>query len=656
MLHTNKYILIDKVINRILNYKNVIWSKISPSKVARKFLGKSACSHSRLRDLLNNNLGPISTVSIKDIPAEDKKSILFHANQTLEHKFNYLGSGWTRINPIDWHTDFISGHTWNPGEFYRKYTCINPDGGYDIKVVWELSRCHHLLWLAEAYSLTNDRKYSKEVVAEIKDWIKNNPLMYSINWTCSMDVAIRAVNWMYAVGIIIDSGDIDDEFSDLIYKSLYEHGFYIINNLEKTIPYSGNHYLSDLTGLLFISVLYPDNFFARRWFRFALKEFKREALIQISPDGTNYEHSVSYHRLVSELFIYPFALLKRLNYVLSPEVESRFKLMIDYIASYTKKSGLSPLIADNDNGRLLPFTPRDFRKHGYMCNIGNALWRKRYNNSIEAAAESLYIAAGTTTNGNADGKFEREDTQLFPDNRLAIIRDDETELYVTNSPAFLTSGSTSVGAKGGTHTHPDALSFELSFAGEDFIIDSGTYVYTSRPSLRNELRATVSHNTIVVDGLNQNGFSDRDVFTQTIHTVGHILTADEGDNRKTVTGSYHFDDFSTSFIHFRTFEVCGGVVTIKDEVSGAGEHDLCLNFHIAPGVEVDDDGKHIMLRSTKGTVEMTVSEVGNLICPKIVDSLFSPSYGVLQKSKSVRFHCTFKDKSEVTTIIQWKKK
>lgn len=655
VLYTNKYIIIDKIINRILTKKNVVWSRISPREISQKLFGEKNFTYFQLRDILNKCIGNLSKVDLKSISSQEKESILFCANQALIHKFNYLGSGWTEINPLDWHTDFISGHTWHPGNFYKDYVYTNSEGGYDVKVVWELNRCHHLLWLAQAYSLTKDSRYSKEVIVQISNWIDNNPLMYSINWTCSMDVAIRAINWMYALGIVIESGDVDDKFSYKIYKSLYEHAFYIINNLEKTIPCSGNHYLSDLTGLLFICALFPENFSARRWYKFALKEFKNEALKEISDDGSNYEHSVSYHRLVSELFIYSYAMLKRRNHQMLPAVEARFKSMIDYIASYTKRSGLSPLIGDNDNGRLLPFTPRDFREHGYMCSVGNALWNNRYSKCEGVSAESLYISCGLTETLNSGNTFILKDCTIYPDNKLAIVRQNEIELFVTNS-SFSINRCLSYGMTGGTHTHPDALSFDLSFDGEDYILDPGTYVYTSNPSLRNELRATINHNTIALDGLNQTKFSDRNVFVQTNYTTDHIINIVEKNDTKIITGSYAFNNDRLSFNHFRGFEVDGGKVIINDIVNCAGEHDLILNFHISPDIRIDNDSHSVLLQSVKGFAEITVRENNKVIIPEIVDSLFSPSYGILQDSKSLRYRIKISDKSEISTEIQWKKK
>ena len=655
MLYSNRYIFYDKVINYILHKKNVIWSKISPSKASRRLMGDAQVDRLELKALLLASLGPLDTIDCGQFTQSDRDIIMETARRAMNHEFNVLGSGWKKLDPIDWHSDFKTGKRWEPGKFYRDYRLTNPQGGFDIKTVWDLNRGHHMLWLAQAYKLTGDTCFANEIVAQITGWIDENPLMFSVNWTCSMDVAIRAVNWMYAIGIIIESGAVTDDFARKFHTVLFEHAFYIINNLEKTIPYSGNHYLSDLTGLLFICTLFPENFSARRWFKFALKEFKNEALKEISDDGSNYEHSVSYHRLVSEPFIYSYAMLKRRNHQMLPAVEARFKSMIDYIASYTKRSGLSPIIGDNDNGRLLPFTPRDFREHGYMCSVGNALWDNRYSKCEGVSAESLYISCGLTETLNSGNTFILKDCTIYPDNKLAIVRQNEIELFVTNS-SFSINRCLSSGMTGGTHTHPDALSFDLSFDGEDYILDPGTYVYTFNPSLRNELRATINHNTIALDGQNQTKFSDRNVFVQTNYTTDHIINIVEKNDTKIITGSYAFNNDRLSFNHFRSFEIDGGRVIINDIANCVGEHDLILNFHISPDIRIDNDSHSVLLQAVKGFAEITVRENNKVIIPEIVDSLFSPSYGILQDSKSLRYRIKISNKSEITTEIQWKKK
>ena len=68
----------------------------------------------------------------------------------------------------------------------------------------------------------------------MNNWIDENPLMYSINWGCTMDVAIRAVNWIWTLGLIIGSKELDNKTIEKIKVSLYQHGWFIFAKSRKT--------------------------------------------------------------------------------------------------------------------------------------------------------------------------------------------------------------------------------------------------------------------------------------------------------------------------------------------------------------------------------------------------------------------------------------
>jgi hypothetical protein len=66
--------------------------------------------------------------------------------------------------------------------------------GSDVRVLWELNRLGHFLTLADAYSLTDDERYAAEFFAQLQSWIEQNPYGRGPNWTCAMEVALRAMN------------------------------------------------------------------------------------------------------------------------------------------------------------------------------------------------------------------------------------------------------------------------------------------------------------------------------------------------------------------------------------------------------------------------------------------------------------------------------
>ena len=127
----------------------------------------------------------------------------------LSRTFDLLGSGPVRpLRPdggIDWHRDPVSGLGWDPSTHHVDLVAVRGDGS-DVKWPWELSRCQHLpvlglasrcasLLLAPAAASALRARCAVEAAAEIDDWIERNPRGLGVNWSCTMDVAIRAFNW-----------------------------------------------------------------------------------------------------------------------------------------------------------------------------------------------------------------------------------------------------------------------------------------------------------------------------------------------------------------------------------------------------------------------------------------------------------------------------
>ena len=134
------------------------------------------------------------------------------ANKIREHRFDLLGSGEKYLGKeIAWHTDFKNGYTW-PVEHHAKLKLTSHKGGFDVKVPWELSRFHHAIRLGQAYLYTQNEIYAQEIVDQITHWIKANPYEFGVNWAGPMDVAIRAVNWIWAYYFISESKSLNTDF------------------------------------------------------------------------------------------------------------------------------------------------------------------------------------------------------------------------------------------------------------------------------------------------------------------------------------------------------------------------------------------------------------------------------------------------------------
>lgn len=617
-----KHIFIDKVVNQITHRKNKLWRLLPVSHISVSNIGKVPTKE-LFAEQVKRILGD-TTIVVKQLSETDRRIIIESANQTLVHEFEYLGTGKVHMPIIKWDEDFKTGHSWKKGVFYlnqRKQT----KKGADIKVPWELSRGHHLLWLGEAYLITHEERYAIEIVDEIENWMDENPLMYSVNWNCTMDVAIRSVNWLYALGMIIDSSSVTPGFLEKVYRSLYQHGWFIFNNLERTIPFSNNHLFSDLVGLLYLSVLFNKTKRGKQWYDYVVDALYEEIRCQVLPSGVHFERSVSYHRLMTEMVVAALYLLKRNDVNVPSDIEYRASSMLSYICAYTKPNHLSPLVEDNDDGRFLPFVRRDFRQHDYLLD--------------QFSAESLFLI-----NGIEPLSFNQVNgSKLFKDAGHAILRGGEVFLFVTNGEQ---SGYPSDKKTLGTHTHNDKLSFELTIGHDDIIIDPGAYIYTPDPKKSFEFRSTNKHNTIVVDGEEQNIISTNNVFsvTKNSHSTKFKLLSDT-----CIEGEYR--TFEGGLTHYRKVELLDDAIYIIDELKKTGNnHNTVFSFHLAPQINVQLEDGGLKLVSEEYFIKMNFDK--NMEIEVVADTI-SPSYGVLKDSKTIRVITHFDENVVLKTKIQW---
>jgi hypothetical protein len=304
--------------------------------------------------------------------------------------------------PIDWHLDFKSGYRWNETTWHRDV----PYGhlpGVDIKVPRELARMQHLAQLAWAYALSQDgaagfrspETYVREFRNQVLDFIATNPPRFGVNWACTMDVAIRAANWLVARDLFAAHGArFDVEFEAEFARSMRAHGLHIVGNLEWFVDLRSNHYLADIAGLAFVAAYLPRSAETDAWLAFAAQELVVEVEGQFLEDGGNFEGSTSYHRLSAEMATYAAALVlglpeerreafrkydhRRINVPpglrpapmrvfpapgdgrpipLSPLFFERLERAGDFTMGIATPDLRIPQIGDNDSGRFLKLHP-----------------------------------------------------------------------------------------------------------------------------------------------------------------------------------------------------------------------------------------------------------------------------------------------------------
>ena len=492
---------------------------------------------------------------------------------------------------VDSRRDPRSGYEW-PLDYHRDIKLLRADGS-DIRIVWELNRLGHLLRLNDA----------AEFLTQLKSWHEQNPYARGPNWTCAMEVALRAMNILVAFEQHRTSPQLDAHALQFILRLLQQHGRFIYDNLEFSYIATSNHYLSDVAGLLWLGILLPELRDANDWRDFGLTELLREMDKQVLNDGADYESSTGYHRFVTELFLYSFMLCRAHGIEIDQKYWTKLHQMLDFIRGYLRPDGLAPLIGDTDGGQVLPLEPRRANDHAYVLKIGSEVFN--------------------------DPDLNRPATlsRAFPDAGLYIMRKDD---------CYLCFNATGAGINGrGSHGHNDALSIEVCARGRAFIVDPGTYIYSGDLQMRHAFRSTAYHSTVKIDGQEQNTTEVNMPFVIGNEAQPRVLEwQSTARYDKVVAEHYGYRRLPASVTHRRTvtFDKRECSWLIDDEFLGAGEHEFEIYFHFAP--ELDLLVKHSQVEARCGEVGLTVCSLSLDQPPSLINQHVSRDYGELRDSVS----------------------
>ncbi len=582
------------------------------------------------------------------------------ADTICDHVFDLLGSGPTRLSPpgppyrlIDWHRDFKSGYRWNPRDYHQDIQYGHVEG-VDIKVPWELSRFQHLNALGQAYALTGNGAYKAEFVSQLEDWIRSNPVGFGVNWKCTMDVAIRAANWLMATEYFRADDTLEPAFLHRLHSSLHEHGRFIYHHLEYGGGQRTNHYLSDIVGLLFIAVYCPFFRESRRWRDFCLHELVAEMKNQVYADGCHFEASTCYHRLALELFFFATLLAtvrardsagesyrQVAERVFGPEHIERLHKMFLAVLHLLKPDGRMPQVGDNDSGRFLILGARDVLDMRYLLSFA-AVFFDEAQFKVEEFGFSedalwLFGRGGYDTWSRLAGRsVETIESRSFPQAGWHVLRQGRDYCLVSCGPN---------GANGkGGHAHNDRLSIELTLNGHDVVVDPGTFTYTSWPDCRNRFRSTGYHNTVKIDGCEQNGPLNGDIFSLPNRMNARYARLTEARGQTSFEGEIEYADV----VHTRTISLDGpsGRWRIDDRVLCSRPFGAEMRFHLSPDVIVRGTG--ILEKGTARPLA-TFQIEGGYAEMQTYD--YSPQYGVRVEAPCVCVRLPAATHKAAVTII-----
>ena len=407
------------------------------------------------------------------------------AEQILRHRFPLLGITLRTDQEIRWRRDYASGVE-SRAIYFRRIPYLNAAKAGDHKSIWELNRHQHLVVLAQAHLLSGRQDFLDEIVRQLESWFAQNPYQCGINWSSALEVAFRALSWLWVHHLVGES--FDQSFRRRLLEGLYHHGLHLDANL--SFYFSPNtHLLGEAVALHALGRLFPSFPESKRWEETGARTVRHELDLQVRADGSHFEQSTYYHVYALDMFLF-HAILRR------PEDAFRDKLarMADFLDAVMGPSGELPFLGDDDGGRF--FHPYGARPQFGLATLATCCALLDRPDWIRDPAHLLEQAAwwiGPTKQTPRPDKITPQSTR-FADSGLVVMVEGDVQLIADAGPF----GPGSAG-----HSHADTLSLLVRRGAEQILIDPGTYTYVADPAWRDRFRGTAAHNTVRIDGLDQ---------------------------------------------------------------------------------------------------------------------------------------------------------
>ncbi|MEI7889825.1 MAG: heparinase II/III family protein, partial [Actinomycetes bacterium] len=600
--------------------------------------------HARLRADYAGVVVPRSAfVSIRDLPIRlpdgDSPSDIADAStgrlravaeEAMAHRTDLLAAGGAPLgNPIKWHEDPKTGDAWDPERFYLDVVVTRKEDGSDAKMPWEISRSHQILALARAARLFEEPRYAAEVESQLIGWIEANPPGQGINWVNAMEISIRSINWVWALGTLPANMKLSKDNEQRVAESLRFHAGHIASNLEGSPLVRGNHYLAYRVGQFVLAWALRGDPLSPVWERDSRKALEREIVKQVHEDGLNFEASTAYHGLALELFLLAWIVGEWSGQPFSDGYRKRLEAMVGASLAITRPDGLIPLFGDNDSARLLPFDEDRTPTHNQLLWVASGVLGTPAPALGDPDPEVAWTAGMSAWERACSTERDKPaPSSAFPEGGIWTL---------SNGPgwAAIRCGDVGQGGTGG-HAHNDALSFEYSVGSEPVVVDPGTFVYTADPDARNLFRSTRVHSTVSVDGQEINPIAPAQLFQLRQVAWPRCTEYSPGGDEATWSG---FHDgwlrLEQEAIHTRTLRIkADGSLHVTDRIDGTGRALIEASLPLAPGIAVSQTDGLIRLEGRTPLI-LSPPDKGEEVSLEVVD--IAERYGSKMQSTLVRF-------------------
>lgn len=351
---------------------------------------------------------------------------------------------------------------------------------------WTFMMNRHKFWtfLAKAYHLTKDKKYLNSFIEQINSWIDDVDIFSKEYKDCSrtIEMGLRCINWVKSLEIFEKNYTFEKNFKEKIFNSLKQQCDILLETYDDFRILSNWGVLQNC-GLITFAFYYQLT--DTDYFSIPLERLKHQCAIQILPDGIHWEQSPMYQNEVLNCIL-EVAINFKKHGLSIPSFLKRTISKIGYSNMAMKKPNhFQPMQGDSDHTDLRDIITRcsALLEDGILKSAGYP----------EIDFESSWELDETSI------KNYKNIPTLVP-RHPSMALEDSGNFFLRNS--FEENGNYlwfNCGAIGSGHGHANLLHFDLTYHGENFLIDSGRYTYVENAPIRVELKSCPAHNTTIVD-------------------------------------------------------------------------------------------------------------------------------------------------------------
>jgi hypothetical protein len=532
-------------------------------------------------------------------------------DKLLRRELCWLGQAWPRLGD-DWLSklwtlDPVSGSAWPGAGAHAGYRDKRHRG--DVKFVWEPNRLQMLqpLALLAAHGDRGAEQLGWDILAA---WMAANPPYGGVNWSSGIEAASRVVSVLV---FLAGASPAERATHDAMLRQFLAAHARLLWRYPSLHSSANNHRVSELAALLVLQLCAPGLTLRGLDPATTLAALETEVTRQFRADGVGAEQSPTYAAYSIEWFTLAGIVAEASGLSVSARYRERLGAAVEHLQWLFDEGGHPPRIGDDDEGRVLALNLEPEPRYPASVAAMTARWLGTDSPDSDPALRDL------TGPVQAAPAIARSGTRQFADGGYTVRRwaSRKGQLALTFDHGPL--GFLSIAA----HGHADALSLWLSWGDEPVLVDAGTYLYHAGGSRRDQLRGTLAHNTLSIDGTDQSRIVGPFAWADHARTE-LVSTTDDAVTARCLGWHKRF-----GVVHERRVAWTDErTIMVEDRLVGSPNAALTWRsgLSLAPGCSIDLDGARATVRTAGGRGFTLISEGAAW---ERVPAVYSPAFNRL---------------------------